>query len=188
MFLLYAVLVGLVVGVLVGGRLAGLATLQFRWAWLAIGGFLAQIVLFSAPVTDRVGDAGPPLYVLSTGAVLVAVIRNIAVPGLPLVVLGAASNLAAIVTNGGYMPASTSAMAAAGRVQATSYSNSAFIEAPVLAPLTDVFALPQWLPFHNVFSVGDVLIGVGVAMAIVVAMRAGRPGAPRKLPRTAATG
>ena len=27
------------------------------------------------------------------------------------------------------------------------------------APLTDIFALPAWLPFANVFSIGDVLIG-----------------------------
>ena len=53
------------------------------------------------------------------------------------------------------------------------YSNSAIVEEAVLAPLTDIFALPAWLPFHNVFSIGDVLIGVGVAMAIVVAMRRG---------------
>ena len=41
---------------------------------------------------------------------------------------------------------------------------------PVLAPLTDIFALPSWLPFSNVFSIGDVLIAGGIAVAIVVAM------------------
>ena len=33
-------------------------------------------------------------------------------------------------------------------------------------------ALPSWLPFANVFSVGDVLIGIGVAVTIALAMRA----------------
>jgi len=41
----------------------------------------------------------------------------------------------------------------------------------VLRPLTDIFVLPAWLPFANVFSVGDLLIGLGVAVVIVVAMR-----------------
>ena len=44
---------------------------------------------------------------------------------------------------------------------------------PALQPLTDIFALPHPIPFANVFSVGDVLIGVGVVIVIVVAMRRG---------------
>ena len=35
----------------------------------------------------------------------------------------------------------------------------------------DIFALPSWLPFANVFSIGDVLIGLGIVAAIVIAMR-----------------
>jgi multisubunit Na+/H+ antiporter MnhE subunit len=44
---------------------------------------------------------------------------------------------------------------------------------PLLWPLTDIFALPAWLPFANVYSVGDVLIGAGVVTVIVGAMRRG---------------
>jgi hypothetical protein len=43
-----------------------------------------------------------------------------------------------------------------------------------LEPLTDVFALPAWLPFANVFSAGDVLIAVGVVIVIVGGMRRAR--------------
>ena len=103
-----------------------------------------------------------------------------------LVALGAISNLAAIVANGGYMPSSPDAAAAAGHVEATTYSNSAIVDNAVLAPLTDIFAMPEWMPFSNVFSIGDLLIGVGVAVAIVVAMRRGSPaaaGASRNLPQ-----
>ena len=39
--------------------------------------------------------------------------------------------------------------------------------------LTDVFAVPAWVPFANVFSVGDVLIAVGIAWAIAATMRRG---------------
>ncbi len=31
--------------------------------------------------------------------------------------------------------------------------------------------MPPWMPFSNVFSVGDVLIGAGVAATIALAMR-----------------
>src|SRR4029079_19220236 len=186
MFLLYAIVVGVVVGFLLGGRLSGLATLEFRWAPLALLGLAVQLVLFSGPVSDRVGDLGPWIYVASTGMVLAFVLRNLRITGLPIVAIGAASNMLAIVANGGYMTASPEAAAAAGRDAATTYSNSAIVDHAVLAPLTDIFALPAWLPLHHVFSIGDVLIGLGVAVAIVVGMRRGATdpgGASRNLPQ-----
>ena len=171
MFLLYALPVGLLVGLALGGRLAGLAALNFRWGMLAVAGFALQIILFSDFVSQRIGMAGPPIYVASTALVLVAVIRNVRIPGMPLVVLGAASNLAAIVANGGYMPARHAADAAAG------YSNTAVIQSPALELLTDVIALPAWLPFTNIMSIGDLLIGLGIAVVIAASMRAGRTSA-----------
>ena len=69
---------------------------------------------------------------------------------------GAASNLLAIVANGGYMPVSPGAAAVLGAHSPSAYSNSIQLPDPVLAPLTDIFALPPWVPFANVFSVGDV--------------------------------
>ena len=174
MFILYAVLMGLVLGFVLGGRLSGLATIDFRWPWLAIGGFLVQVVLFSDPVSERVGDLGAPIYVASTTAVLIAVIRNVRIPGMAIVALGAASNLAAIVANGGYMPASEGALVALGGGLNQGYTNSAVVADPLLEPLTDVFALPTWLPFANVFSIGDVLIAVGVVVVIVAGMRRAR--------------
>lgn len=111
------------------------------------------------------------LYVASTAAVLVAVLRNWRIPGLALVAIGAASNLLAIAANGGVMPASPEAVAALGTEAATGFSNSVVMTDPVLRPLTDIFALPAWVPFANVFSIGDVLIGAGVAATIALGMR-----------------
>jgi len=174
MFILYAVVIGLAVGLLGGGKLAAIADIRFRWAPLVMVGFLAQVLLFSDAVAARVGDLGPVLYVTSTLLVVVAVVRNLAIPGLPLVALGAASNLVAIVANGGFMPASPAALAALGKDVPTIYSNSAVVAQPALFPLTDVFALPMWLPFHNIFSVGDVILAVGVAFVIATAMHRGK--------------
>ena len=154
-FILYAVLIGVVLGFVLGGRLSGLATIDFRWPWLAIGGFAVQLVLFSDPIRERAGDLGAPLYVASTVAVLIAVIRNVRIPGMALVALGAASNLAAIVANGGYMPASEDAFEALGGGLNPGYTNSAIVADPIA----------------NVFSIGDVLIAVGVVIVIAAGMR-----------------
>ena len=175
MFILYGLLVGIVTGLVSGGRLAGLARLELRWVPLAIVGLLVQLALFSAFMTERVAGMGPPLYIGSTLLVLAAVLRNVCVRGMPLLAIGAITNLAAIVANGGFMPTTAEAIAASGHSVASGYSNSAFLEHPRLGFLTDVFALPPWLPMANVFSIGDVLIAMGVAWIIVSAMRAACP-------------
>ncbi|MDQ3879889.1 MAG: DUF5317 domain-containing protein [Chloroflexota bacterium] len=170
MFILYGVAIAVILGLLAGGRIERLGELRLRWPWLAIAGLVFQGILFSAPVTAVVGDAGPPLYVVSTGLVLATVLRNVAIPGLVAVAAGAASNLAAILANGGYMPADPAALAIAEKAASVGYSNSRVLADPALAPLTDVFGMPAWVPFANVFSVGDVLIGVGVAVTVLWAV------------------
>ncbi|MGZ9159718.1 MAG: DUF5317 family protein [Candidatus Limnocylindrales bacterium] len=180
MFILYAVPVGLLLGFVLAGQtaglaVAGLARVRIRWAALAVTGLVAQIILFAAPVSDRIGDAGPPIYVLSTAAVFVVVLRNLAIRGMSVVAIGAGCNLLAIGANGGYMPAGSAAVASIGRSQIATYSNSVVIESPMLEPLTDVIAMPSWIPFTNIVSIGDLLIGVGIAAIIVLAMRTSLP-------------
>ena len=173
MFILYAIPVGLVIGALAGGRLDGLTALRLRWVPLILLGLLAQVAIFTDAGGRLVGDAGPAIYVASTAAVFVAVLRNVRVPGVALIAAGAGCNLAAIIANGGWMPADPGALAAIG-ILGNGYTNSIVVANPVLGLLTDVFALPAGLPLANVFSIGDVLIGVGIAATIALAMRARR--------------
>ncbi len=172
MFVLYAIPIGIALGFAIGGRLDRLGELQFEWGWLAVAGLAIQIVLFSGFVDAGLGrGVGEAIYVASTGAVLLAVWRNLSVPGLPVVAVGAISNLAAIVANEGIMPTTAEALAAAGMGADEGFSNSAVIADPALAPLTDIFALPPWVPLSNVFSIGDVLIGLGIVLVIALGMR-----------------
>jgi Family of unknown function (DUF5317) len=173
MFILYAVAFGLLVGFLMGGSGERLASLRIRWPAPIALGMAGQLVLFSEPVAHRVGELGPALYVTTTLMVLVGIVRNLWIPGLWLVFVGAAGNLAALLANGGYMPASQAALQAAGRTTPIVYSNSSSAADPALWPLTDILALPSWMPLANVFSPGDLMIGIGIALVIVRAMRPG---------------
>ena len=173
MFILYALVAGVVTGFVRGGSLLALGQIQLRWAPLILIGFLTQIVLFTDAVAARVGDAGPPLYVASTLLVAIAVLRNLRIPGVALIAAGALSNMAAILANGGFMPAAPGALASLGKGAPTVYSNSSVVAQPALALLTDRFAMPAWIPFANIFSVGDVLLGVGVIVLIYCVMTAG---------------
>ena len=115
MFILYAVLAGLVVGLVTGGSPARLGDLRFRGRRSSPSGWSSRSLLFSTPLGDALGPVAPVVYIASNLAVLAAVWRNLAIPGLPLVLVGGASNLLAIVANGGYMPVSPEALAAMGR-------------------------------------------------------------------------
>ena len=178
MFILYAVVAGLVVGFVLGGHLATIGETRFRWGWLAILALVIQVILFS-PVASGIGEASRWIYVGSTLLVVAVVLANFRIPGLPIVLLGALSNLAAIVANGGFMPASAAALAQLGGEIHRGPTNSVLVERPALEPLTDIFAMPAWLPFANIFSIGDVLIGIGVAIAIAAAMHPRRSRRPR---------
>jgi hypothetical protein len=176
--LLYAIVAGLVLGRLSGGRLRNLEHLHFTWWPLAVGGLAVQVVLFARPVAEHVGSEGPAIYVLSTLAVMVALLRNLSRPGLVVIAVGATLNLVAVLANGGAMPSSPEAWLALNGVAelpVSHFSNSVLIGPDTLVPfLGDIFVWPRPLPLANVFSIGDVVIGLGAIMFLVGAMRAPR--------------
>jgi hypothetical protein len=174
MLLLYAVVIGIGVGLVTRGRLNALANVHIRLWQVALIGLLFQIALFSSPLAASVGRLGPSLYVLSTTLVFMSLVVNLRLPGFPVIILGAFLNFAAILANGGYMPASPDAVATWQGVTAlptTDFTNSAIASgATALAFLGDIFVLPRPLPFANIFSIGDVLIGIGGAWFVIATM------------------
>jgi hypothetical protein len=172
MFMLYSVVIGVIVGLLLGGRPGRLAELRLEWVWVAVAAMMVQTVLFTPGVWEAVGELVPPIYVASTGVVLLVILRNLRRAwALALVALGTASNLAAILANGGYMPVTAEALGIAEPTKTLYGGNSVLTADPLLAPLVDRFMLPDWLPLATAFSVGDVLISVGIALVLIVAMR-----------------
>ena len=115
-------------------------------------------------MSERIGALGPPIYVgldrhghrgghRATGAI----------PGMLVVAAGAASNLLAIVANGGYMPVERGRRGRArARRSPSAYSNSVHRPGPGPGAPDRHLRPAAWLPFANVFSVGDVLIGLGI--------------------------
>ena len=186
MLLLYAVAIGLLAGVITRGRLNALGAVKINLWPVALAGLAFQVLLFSSPLASAVGNLGPALYVASTAVVLIALIANLRQPGFWLIFVGALANFIAIVANGGQMPASAEAWAAltgAPALPTTEFSNAKIAgpETPFYY-LGDLFVLPRPFPFANVFSIGDVLIGLGGAWFIVAVMH-GR-GAPARATRS----
>jgi hypothetical protein len=165
LFLVAVVVLAAVAVPLVGGRLGALVEVPFRHGWAifaALGLGIAATELPGLPDGVRAG-----LLVAAYPVAAVFLAANWRVPGMPLVALGAAMNLVAITVNGGVMPASPSALAGAGLpVNQPGFQNSAVLADPQLAFLGDVFFIPASWPLSNVFSVGDVLLTLGVVWAL----------------------
>jgi len=182
MLLVYAVAIGLIAGLVTRGRLSALGTVHIRFWPVALLGLAFQLVLFSSPVAASVGLLGPSLYVVSTTLVLMALVFNLRQPGFWLITLGALLNFTAIIANNGFMPASLDAIAAltGGQVLPTAdYTNSALASSTTILPfLGDVFVLPHPFPLANVFSIGDLLIGLGGGWFVVRTMHRAAPSTP----------
>ena len=164
MVLVAAVVLAALTVPLAGGRLGALVEVRLRHGWAIFAALGLEIAAMELPgLPDRLRAA---LLVLAypVGAVFLAANRR--VPGIPLAALGAALNLLAIAANGGVMPASAAAVARAGLADDPGFQNSAVLADPRLAFLGDVFAVPASWPLSNVFSVGDVLIAVGLAWGL----------------------
>jgi hypothetical protein len=177
-FLLFAAVIGILVGVALGGRFQNLGRLPLRWNVLVFLALALQVLTFT-PLNVLPWSLVPALYLLSNGLAAAWVIRNLRVAGMPLIALGALSNLLAIVANGGRMPVDRALLARTrGEAFAEAVAGGRMPTNAVIANshthliwLTDRLALPAPLPAPVVWSVGDLLIAAGVIWLIAAGMR-----------------
>ena len=168
MILLAVLLLALVTVPLAGGRLVRLADIQLRYLW-AIGVALGLQILIISVFPDRFEWTHEPLHIASYVFAAVFVWANRRLPGMLIMGLGALCNAVAILANGEVMPASATAMRAAGLATEgdDGFANSTALEDPNLLFLGDIFSIPDsWPIIDNVFSVGDVLIALGAVILI----------------------
>jgi hypothetical protein len=159
---------------LCGGRLGLLADVRVRLTWLILAALVVQVV-----ITDVTPGAPRALLVsahLATYVVAgVVVWVNRSLPGLLVLGVGALLNAVTIALNGGTLPASSGALAAAGLpVDTSEFANSGAMKHPLLGFLGDTMVTPPWLPFRNVISIGDLIILAG-AVVLLHAVTRTRP-------------
>lgn len=185
MIILYACALLLAVHALLpGSDLRRLAGVRIRHTWLVWSALALQVLIMSVvPGVDHALSAFLHLGTYALAATFAAVNLRTG-PGTWVVAGGGSLNLAAIAANGGTMPASAAAVEASGWEAADGrFANSAVLPAPRFEVLGDVFATPSWLPVQSVFSAGDVMIVVGVAVFLHLTCR----GAPSALDRVGAS-
>lgn len=146
------------------GRFGALADIHLRRWWLLAAGIGLQV----AALSGLPNALGSGLHAASYLAGAAYLLSNLHLSGLWWVAVGGAMNLVGIAANGGTLPASRAALKVAGidTSRGSSFLNSAALEEPRLAFLGDIFAIPEKLPFSNVFSLGDVVIWVGIFITV----------------------
>ena len=161
-----AIAIGLGFGLVTGGSIGRVSQLRFRWPWLIIAVVLIREAVLLTPL-GRV-DGARYIYV----AALVAIIAWVAwhsarVRGIWLVAVGAALNVIVIVANNARM---TVAPELAGAILPR--TNPGLYT--VMGPQTNLNFLGDWIkltPIPEAYSVGDVLIAVGLAIVVFLAVR-----------------
>ncbi len=151
---------------LLGGKYSRLVRVEFEESWLVIFGFMIQMAVVSvAPrQLEPIASAVHLSSYLLAGTFL---LMNLHIPGLWILGLGGGLNFAAIVANGGTMPAGRWATQVSGLMQAEGeFANSEMVEHPKLLFLGDIFPIPAGWPLSNVFSIGDVLLVIGAAVVL----------------------
>jgi len=190
MLLLWALFLGLLIGFSRHGSLANLAKLKLNGLWLILSALVIQLLIFplghAAPLV-RVGT--PYLHLLSYIFLFIFIGLNWRYLGILIMGVGLALNLLVISINGGYMPASAPALRSAGREQVASvleqgrhHGNTVLMSPETKFNfLGDIFSVPAVVPFANAFSVGDILLSLGVMLFLAMEMH-GKEHRPRGKP------
>ena len=153
-----------------GGSLRRLEDLHVRHGWLVLTALVIQTLVVSFPPFGP-PPLSPALHLGSYLALAAFLWMNRTMPWLWVVAVGGAANALAVAANAGVMPASAAATRAAGLDTTAGYANSTVLASPRLVWLGDVFNSPRSLPLANVFSIGDVLIVVGLGLVLLTATR-----------------
>ncbi len=174
-FTLVAVAAGLAISVLAGGRPGHMAGRSFRlWPVLAAG------VGLQALSTGLAGGAGLAVLVLSYALLVTFSAANAVRVGMWMVALGIGLNLLTIAVNSG-MPVRPSAIVAAGiaephQLGGLRIEGKRHLQRPSdrLMAISDVIPVR---PLREVVSLGDLLMGIGLADVLVHLLAPSHPGA-----------
>jgi len=145
-----------------------------------LAGLVLQLLIFPLfSAKAFLPYATEPLHILSYALVFAFLVINLRTRPLIAIGGGALLNFAAILANGGRMPASAIALERAGWIETADRLSAAgthgnvllMSEATRLNVLGDWLYLPGVVPGATAFSIGDALILIGLVWLIVRGMR-----------------
>jgi hypothetical protein len=172
--------VALLSSLLTGGRLEYARNWQLKGVWMALGAFVVQTALFTQWGTNLVGEAlTPVVYVVTLSVLVVFLVANRRVLGVPILLAGLMLNVLVISVNAGRMPASVAALEAAGRVEGADALRLRGVAANCvlmsdstrLNMLGDNIVIRLGGPVGSAYSIGDLVALAGEAVVVFGVLR-----------------
>jgi Family of unknown function (DUF5317) len=173
--------VGLIAGWVTAGSIQGLKQIKLRVAWIL---FISVIVAVLPLFSEAIADHRRLIEIVSFGGVLLFLVVNILTSrgevraALLVIAAGWTLNAIVIAANGG-MPLSRSAYASSGQTATITQGKGGFYRSVVAGPHTTFRFLGDVIPvkiYHQVISLGDIFLMLGIVFVIVAAMRTVRRG------------
>lgn len=166
--------VGMIIGKLRGGKLKNLGKFMFKSSFLLVFSLLLQLgasILISIG-NQKVIDNRMVIYIVAYIMLFIVLFFNLERGAVWLILIGSIANFAAIVINGGSMPIDISILEKMGfdnmlqSIQIGALPNYISISEanPLTIYLAKRFATPEWYPFKQIFSIGDIGISLGLLL------------------------
>lgn len=148
-----------------------------RGLWLLVVAMVPQLIVFFVPGVQRLAirEVASVVLVVSQLLLLLFVWQNRNSPGFWVLGLGLFMNFVVIVINGGLMPISLETvqrLAPAANLDQLEIGERLGSSKDILlnedqirlAFLSDRFTFPGWFPHRVAFSIGDILIAIGIML------------------------
>ncbi len=182
--LFFGIVFGIIVGFVLKGKIVNLADLKLQGFSLVLISLAVQLAILATPLASLpwLIQNGNLIYVLSMDVLIVGLLYNRHFGwSFWLIIIGTACNIIVIAQNQGAIPVDLNKLSIALGESVASLSEkfAAHTELSYRTPLTphselgwmgDVIHIP--LPFFNtnVYSIGDVIISIGLAAFVVKTM------------------
>lgn len=176
-------LIALLLGCLLGGRLSRLADVKIKCGWLIfapVGISIVGAALNYGHVIPGESLVFVAMWVVNLGILAVFAYLNKQIPGALIVMAGLIINILPMVANGSRMPVPYDAMVAisskaqvAERLHAYPFMKTMLMHSWTrLKPLCDIFVVkPPFVLLSRVYSIGDIISSIGIFIAIIAIMR-----------------
>jgi len=165
----------LLVGKVRGGKFSNISSGEIKGWYFIVSSFLIEFsaVYFASKGIRIIIDGIPFIHLLSYIMLFIGLLMNFDKYPFWIITAGVFLNFLVIMANGGQMPVSIEALEsmglfdnAAAIMNGRIITHTPLVDSTRLKFLSDIFAMPKFYPRPKVFSIGDVIMAVGVFVYI----------------------
>jgi hypothetical protein len=173
--MLLIVILSTFIAIIANKGLRGIEHKKVEQFYLILLGFAIQLVIFNEKFSySKLNFLTPILYIYSLLILLIFMVLNLQYKGIKIAGIGFLSNLAVIVSNGGYMPQDLLKIKLVWGQEKVELLKQFghFYNGIIMSPNThlnflgDIIAIPKLKFLMGVYSIGDVFITIGIAIFI----------------------